>query len=285
MPVRFVVVPQWQGSPSSRAMRLAEGAEAIREDLPARSTRVVAVPLEAGDEQGTGVARFSSLQLVRERLTDVLDEIDGPVITVGGDCAVSSAAIAHAARDGDIALVWFDAHPDLNSPATSPSGAFAGMVLRALLDDGIVPVERVVLAGARAWDPGEEAFAAQAGIRALPVDRLAEPASLVDAVAATGATSVYLHIDLDVLDPAEFTGLLDPEPFGLPVEGLVAAISALTAGLPLAGATIAAYAPASEQDRVEDAPAILRIVGALASCAGPGGCGPDPPAMTEALMV
>ncbi|MBX3194518.1 MAG: arginase family protein [Microbacteriaceae bacterium] len=264
MPVSFVVVPQWQGSPSSRAMRLAEGAEAIREDLPAAATRVVAVPLEAGDEQGTGVARFSSLQLVRERLADVLGELDGAVVTVGGDCAVSFAAIAHAARGGDVALVWFDAHPDLNSPATSPSGAFAGMVLRALVDEGVVPAERVLLAGARAWDPGEEAFAAEAGIRSFTVDELAEPAGLADAVVATGATSVYLHVDLDVLDPAEFAGLLDPEPFGLPVAGLVAAVSALTARLPLAGATIAAYAPASEQDRVDDAPAILRIVGALA---------------------
>ena len=58
------------------------------------------MPLEAGDDQGTGIARFSSLQFVRERLRDVLDDVDGPAITVGGDCAVSAAAIAHAAGSG-----------------------------------------------------------------------------------------------------------------------------------------------------------------------------------------
>src|SRR4051812_40354816 len=99
MAVTFVVVPQWQGSPSSRAMRQAEGAAAIREDLPTSATREVDVPLEAGDDQGTGIARFSSLQLVRERLGDLLDELDGPAITIGGDCAVSATAVAHAARD------------------------------------------------------------------------------------------------------------------------------------------------------------------------------------------
>ena len=99
MAVTFVVVPQWQGSPSSRAMRQAEGAAAIREDLPAGATRDVEVPLEAGDDQSTGIARFSSLQLVRERLTDVLGELDGPAVTIGGDCAVSAAAVAHAARE------------------------------------------------------------------------------------------------------------------------------------------------------------------------------------------
>jgi arginase len=263
MGVTFVVVPQWQGSPSSRAMRQAEGAAAIREDLPSGATRDVAVPLEAGDDQGSGIARFSSLQLVRERLTDVLEELDGPAITVGGDCAVSAAAVAHAAKDAEIALVWFDAHPDLNSPATSPSGAFAGMVLHSLVDGGTVAADRVFLAGARSWDPGEEAYAAQAGIRSYAVDELADPASLVAGVVDSGATAVYLHVDLDVLDPAEFSGLLDPEPFGLPVPGLVAAITALTEALPLAGATIAAYAPASEEGRIDDASTLLRIVGAL----------------------
>lgn len=265
MPVTFVVVPQWQGSPSSRAMRHAEGAMVIREDLPAGATREVPVPLEAGDDQGTGIARFSSLQLVRERLRDVLDDVDGPAITIGGDCAVSAAAIAHAARSGETALVWFDAHPDLNSPATSPSGAFAGMVLRSIVDDGVVSATRVFLAGARSWDPGEDAFAAEAGIREFTVDDLGDPSAIAAAVAESGATSVYLHVDLDVLDPAEFAGLLDPEPFGLSVGGLTAAIGALTQQTPLAGATIAAYAPVSAESQADDAPTLLRIIGALSA--------------------
>jgi arginase len=172
--------------------------------------------------------------------------------------------VAHAAGAGDIALVWFDAHPDLNSPATSPSGAFAGMVLHSIVDGGVVPAGRTFIAGARSWDTGEEAYAAEAGIRSFAVDELADPAALADAVAATGATSVYLHVDLDVLDPPEFSGLLDPEPFGLPAAALIAAITALTARLPLAGATLAAYAPGSEEGRIDDAPTLLRIVGALA---------------------
>ncbi|CAN5320105.1 arginase family protein [soil metagenome] len=275
MPVTFVVVPQWQGSPSSRAMRHAEGAAAIAEDLPAARTRHVNVPLEAGDDQGTGVTRFSALQLVRERLTDVLGEVEGPAITIGGDCAVSAAAVAHAVRvspelyGGDVALIWFDAHPDLNSPETSPSGAFAGMVLHALVDGGTVPPERTFLAGARSWDAGEEAFASETGLRAFGVEELASPDALVEAVVASGAASIYLHVDLDVLDPSELNGLLDPEPFGLAATTLVATIKALTTRLPLAGATLAAYAPGSPDGRIDDAPTLLRIVGALASGSQP----------------
>jgi arginase len=260
----FVVVPQWQGSPSSRAMRQAEGAAAIREDLPVANTRDVAVPLEAGDDQGTGVARFSSLQLVRERLRDTLGELDDTAVVIGGDCGVSTAAVAHAVdRRGDLALIWFDAHPDLNSPATSPSSAYAGMVLRSIIDDGLVPAGRVLLAGVRSWDPGEDAFAAEAGIRSFTVDELGDPAAMVDAVAETGAESVYLHIDLDVLDPSELEGLLDPEPFGISAAALAAAIKALRTRFVLAGATIASYAPAGPGDVAEDAPTILRVIAAL----------------------
>ncbi|MCZ0970589.1 arginase family protein [Streptomyces albulus] len=62
----------------------------------------------------------------------------GPLRTVGGDCGVELAPVSHAvARHGaDLAVVWFDAHADLNTPASSPSGGFHGMVLRTLLGQG-----------------------------------------------------------------------------------------------------------------------------------------------------
>ena len=258
----FVVVPQWQGSPSSRAMRLADGAAAIRADLPAAATRDVPVPLEAGDEQGTGIARFSSLQLVRERLRDALGDADGPAIVIGGDCAVSVASVAHVAGD-DLALIWFDAHPDLNSATTSPSGAFAGMALGSLIADGVIDAARVVIAGARQWDAAEEEIAGEHGITSVDVVGIADGESLADTVAATGATRVYIHIDLDVLDPAEFDGLLEPIPFGVAAADLVAAVRALVVRFPLAGATIASFAPESAERAVDDAPTILRLIAAL----------------------
>lgn len=261
----FVVVPQWQGSPSSRALRLADGARALLGDLPPQATREVAVPLEAGDDQGTGIARFSSLQLVRERLTDALDDVEGTPVVIGGDCAVSDAAVRHAAeRHPDLAVVWFDAHPDLNTPASSPSGAYAGMVLRSLISEEAVSASRVVLAGARSWDPEEERAVSTEAIASVSADAV-DGDALVAAVEASGATSVYLHVDLDVLDPAELRGLLDPAPFGVAASALTAAIRALVARFELAGATVASYAPTGPEDLADDGPTILRIIGALGS--------------------
>ena len=174
------------------------------------------------------------------------------------------------AEGGGLALVWFDAHPDLNSAESSPSHAFAGMVLRSIIDDGVVAAEHVTLAGARSWDPDEERYAGEQAVRSFPPDDLADPSAFVEAVASTGADRVYLHIDLDVLDPGELEGLLDPEPFGISASALVQAVKALTARLPLAGATLAAFAPASADAAVEDAPTLLRIIGALSKGAGNG---------------
>ncbi len=276
MPARFVVVPEWQGSASSRAMRLIDGAEAIRGDLPHSATVVVEVPLGAGDAVGTGVQRYSSVAVVRERLRAALDALpaaDLPVV-IGGDCgvelaAVERAAAASAARDGRLGVVWFDAHPDLNTPDSSPSGAFCGMVLRALLGDGAeglvaeAPIEprRVVLAGTRSLDDAEAAYVEAARPAMVRSDRLTT--DLGAAVDALDVDEVYLHVDLDVLDPGEFGGVTDPQPFGARLADLTAAIAAASAGRRVAGAGITMFAPASTAAIPDDMPAVLRVLSAL----------------------
>ncbi|MCO7204784.1 arginase family protein, partial [Microbacterium sp. CnD16-F] len=127
---RFVVAPQWQGSPSARAMRLIDGAEAIADDLPRSALTRIEVPAEAGEALGTGIRRFSTLTRVRDAIAEALDGADEPAVVVGGDCAVAVPGIAAAAaRHPSLAVVWFDAHGDLHTPASSPSGALAGMAL------------------------------------------------------------------------------------------------------------------------------------------------------------
>jgi len=95
------------------------------------------------------------------------------------------------------------------------------------------------------------------------VDSLSDPADLLDAIAAGGATSVYIHIDLDVLDPAELAGLSDPVPFGVSAAALVAAVRAVKGRYRLAGASIAGFSPASVDEASDDLPTILRLIGAL----------------------
>jgi arginase len=267
----FLVVPQWQGSGSSRAMRLVDGAEAIRGDLPQGSTVTVDVPLGAGNDEGSGIDRLSAIIAVRDAQLAALAEVSGLAITIGGDCGVDLAAIQQAsATNPGMAVLWLDAHPDLNTLESSPSSAFHGMVLRTLLGDATpalapaspLPPERVILAGTRALDEAESDYVASTGIRMLAPSAL-DAASVTAALAATGATSVYLHVDLDVLDPAEFACVGYPEPFGVSLATLLEVIGAAKAALPLAGASVTEFAPASAEAAGDDLGSILRILGAL----------------------
>jgi arginase len=268
---RFLVVPQWQGSPAARAMLLTDGAAAIAGDLPRARTTVLEVPLEAGDAEGTGVHRLSSLRRTRELIEEAVAAHAEPTLVVGGDCSVSVAAVSALPGDlDDVAVVWFDAHPDLHTPESSPSGAYAGMALRALLGHPSFPIggpaglapERTVLVGARAEDDAETAFLDVEGV--IRIDTIDDTQALAEAVAATGAQRVYVHIDVDVLDPAELAGVSSAVPFGLRAVDVAAAVRALRERLPLAGATIAGFAPRSPADAVQDLGAILRLIGALA---------------------
>ncbi|MCS5733998.1 arginase family protein [Herbiconiux daphne] len=273
MPATFVVVPQWQGSGSSRAMRLIDGADAIRGDLPSSATRLVEVPAGAGESLETGVHRFSSLTVVAEAVDQALADVTDVPIVIGGDCGVEFAAIRAAVRRsaGPVAVVWFDAHADLNTPESSPSGAFHGMVLRTLLGGGpaefadspVVEPGLVVLAGTRALDDAEADYAEEAGIALISPDRFDSPDAVVLALRDTGATEVYLHVDLDVLDPSEITGIAFPEPFGVTTAQLTAAIRAVREEFTVVGAGITEFAPSTPEAAVDDLPAILRIVSAL----------------------
>lgn len=266
--VRFLVIPQWQGSPAPRAMLLVDGAAAIAGDLPRAATTVLEVPVEAGESLGTGVRRLSALLRTRE-LTH--GHIDSDTVVIGGDCSVTVAAIdALPGGTDDLAVVWCDAHADLHTPESSPSGAFSGMALRALLGEGeeqlalspAIPASRVVTVGVRNLDDAE--VTPLGGLANLSVDDLERPEALLEAVRATGASRVWVHIDVDVLDPSDFAGVSSSVPFGLSPAALSTAIRALRADIPLAGATIAGFAPRTPADAVDDLGALLRLVGAVA---------------------
>lgn len=74
-----------------------------------------------------------------------------------------------------------------------------------------------------------------------------------------------MHIDLDVLDPAEFAAVHSPVPFGLSVSDLAGAVRAAIAQAPLAGAAICEFAPASAEIAADDSPTVLRLLAALVS--------------------
>ncbi|MFC7565545.1 arginase family protein [Actinomadura namibiensis] len=241
-------VPQWQGSSSPNARRLVPGARIAAAAI--RADAHVTVPvLDTDGEREAGVRALDvlteNLRLTREALAG----IDDAVITVGGECAVDLAPLSAArARYGtELRVLWIDAHPDLYTPRTLPSGSFHGMILRTLLGEGPAPLvpeqplapEQVTIAGLRAFEPDVreqvEDYIEQSGIRRFGVGDLEG--------ALDGLTGpVYLHVDLDVLDPPGFGATCYPEPDGVEPQRLIDLVSRIDT---VVGAAITEHAPAT----------------------------------------
>lgn len=277
MSAGFLFVPEWQGSPSPRAMRLLEGAAVLRGDLPSSAVREIAVPLEAGDSLGTGVARLGSVLRTREAAREALREERRIMITVGGDASSGLAGLEAASAahpSGALAVLWLDAQPALET-----SGPADRAILSAALGAGpaeLAPAEplrpdRVLLAGVRDESAVESQLARDLGLARLepePGEAWSGAGSAAAAaLRASGARAVYLHLDLDVLDPAAFSAVHSPVPFGLDAESLLTLVGAVTRELPLAGATLSGFAPADEAQAHGDMPTVLRVIGALARAA------------------
>ena len=146
-------------------------------------------------------------------------------LVLGGDHSIALGTLAglRAAAGEPGGVIWIDAHGDLNTPETSPSGNVRGMPLAAALGlagDGFaheglalpaVDPRRVVLLGVRSLDPAERVLIRETGIRAITmteIDRIGIERAVLEAIdRASGSGFVHVSIDLDALDPEVAPGV------------------------------------------------------------------------------
>ena len=170
-------------------------------------------------------------------------------LVVAGNCASAVGTVAGLDR-ADLGVVWLDAHADFNTPDTTASGYFEGMALALLTGSGFdtlrgsidghrpVPEERVVLL-ARDVDAGEGRRLEASNVRHV------EPALLDGALdeLAQKVGAVYLHVDLDVLDPSEGRANFLAVEGGLSLAELERAVGAVLERFDVAAAAITWYEP------------------------------------------
>ena len=156
----------------------------------------------------TGVVEEATLA---EQSVALAADLPGRPLVLGGCCCSHVGAVEGlSAREEMLAVIWIDAHGDLNTPASSPSGNAWGMPLRMLVDGGAVEPGNVALLCARNLDPPEAEFIESSGIRTGP-----------DAVerALAGADAAYVALDCDAVEPGELAVFM-PEPEGIGLDEL-----------------------------------------------------------------
>ncbi len=148
-----------------------------------------------------------------------------------------------------MALIWFDAHGDLNTPDSSPSGHFHGMPLRTLLGEGdpqilnncfsLLNPNQLFMIGARDLDAAERDFIDQHNIATFGPQT--DPSQVVQAVQKAGFQNVYLHFDLDVLSPEEFTNMIFQVDDGLPIQTALQLVNQLSNHFRVVGSSLLEY--------------------------------------------
>jgi arginase len=212
----------------------------LEHDLQAMGLQVtdhhnIAVPGPESGEIGNPRAKFEAL------IEDACIELRGHVaeiaragsfpLVLGGDHSIAMGSVAGVLDAfGDVGVLWIDAHGDINTPETSPSGNVHGMPVAALLgraglgarlDWGSRKIrpDRVVLYGTRTLDPGERTLIRELGIRMFTmteIDQRGVTATVAEAIdLLRGPGGIHVSLDMDAVDPLEAPGVGTPWPGGL----------------------------------------------------------------------
>ena len=199
----------------------------------------VEVPQPESTRVGQKNARFlKEIAGTCARLLDQVEKIAGQKkfpLVLGGDHSIGAGTVAGMAqyfqkRGEKLGLIWVDAHADMNTPASSPSGNVHGMPLAAILGKGTKPLvtlagavpmvapANTVLVGIRDLDEQERAYVKRSKMHAFTmrdIDERGMTAVMTEALqlAAAGTAGTHISFDMDSLDPSEAPGV------GTPVRG------------------------------------------------------------------
>ena len=256
---------------ADRTPGAARGAQTLapligkRLGIEPRTIGTASEPRETTYEQDLSESRGCLLE-AGGQVDDALADGRVPVITAP-DCSISVTTLPAALRHRPQAKVlWLDAHGDYNTPATSGSGYLGGMCLAgacgewdAGLGDTIAP-EQVVLAGVRDLDGGERELLERSAATVIGASVVE---TLVAVKNALNGGPVFIHLDLDVLDPEEFPAAV-PAPGGLSSDKLYDLMEAVADESELVGLEITAFeAPEDEDERADMAETAMRVLDPL----------------------
>jgi arginase len=194
------------------------------------------------------------------QVEDILAAERFPVLT-SSDCSICMTTFQAVVRHApDVHVLWLDAHGDFNTPETTPSAFLGGMCLAAACgrwESGFEPSlepSRVLMCGVRDLDAGERVLVETAGVGN------ARPSEVVPALAGK---RVFVHLDLDVLDPdilpAQFA-----VPYGLSDTGLRTLLGEVARDCNVVGLEVTAFeAPEDAKERAVRTALVASIVAAL----------------------
>ena len=252
--------PQWQGA--GKTKELLKGARDIKEKyMDTEKFFEVLVDEEENNQVENDILGYHTiLQQLKAANSIINKEIPDCIFTVGGGCDVEIIPVSYLNHklSGDLTVLWFDAHGDLNTPESSPSKNFHGMPLRALLGDGnrqmiqtafsqLKPAQLLMI-GQRDLDEPEERYVKENKVSMLDAEEFTlNPNGVIEEIDLKGSKNLYVHIDLDVLDFEEFPYVMVPSPGGIKSTLLLDLLRNLTEHFNVVGLSLLEYTGSEEK--------------------------------------
>jgi arginase len=251
--------------------RTEGGGRGVDTLAPLIGKRVAREPRVIGSPEQPRAGRFDEdLRDSRGCLLEAGGQVDDALaggnfpLLVAGDCSICLTTLPAVLRHRPQARVlWLDAHGDYNTPETSPSAFLGGMSLAGACgewDSGIaepVPAGRVTLAGVRELDPGERELLGRSDATVIGAS---VTETLVAVKNSLDGAPVYVHLDVDVLEPGALP-VQDPVPGGLAPDKLYDLLEAVVDESELIGFEVTAFEmPEGEEERQAAAAAVLQVI-------------------------
>ena len=227
-----LLFPQWQGGNNPTyhlgarllAWLAPANEKSIQAEVPIELCQDIELPLENGI-----VARSVLLSQLKSATKIIEEHAPDRIIVFGGDCLVSQAPFAYLNEkyNGQLGVLWFDAHPDVSTPEMMPHAH--AMVLGNLLGGGDaefakmvkVPIKPnlVMYCGLEKMLPKENDIVAKYGIEIAESQELAHSSnSVLNWIADNKIQHLAIHLDIDVLDPKLYRDTYAAKPGGYPYE-------------------------------------------------------------------
>ena len=219
-----------------------EPAEILTVDLPDEDS-----PDDPFRSDGPGGIAQRRMAVLFNKLAERIAASEATIL-YAGDCLAPIGVLAGLQRKGIVpTLYWFDAHGDFNTWETTKSNFLGGMPLAMITGrgeqtiveaTGMKPLrdDHVILVGTRDLDPQEDAAIAESGLTLMSVDEVTaeEPRS----------GPIFVHVDLDVVDPADLPAHNYPAPGGPKAEAVRAAMERLANTKRVVAVSISSWNPA-----------------------------------------
>ena len=265
-----LIYPQWQGGniaallpelkPDEASKGYILGSYLLNFLAPETGNETLTVPVskDINRIEEHGILGYKPiLEQTKEALNLIRRTNPDKILTLGGECSVSVVPFTYLLKkyNNDVAMIWIDAHPDITLPDDKTYNGYHAMAVNAIMGKGAkgiigelpaaISTDKILFVGLRDWEREQiKARQNEYGIKHLEPNEIKKDSSnILEWLQTANVKHVVIHLDLDVLDPAEIIPAVGVVQNGIKINEVTKIINDIAKEYDIVGLTIAEPMP------------------------------------------